>query len=152
MKVVLAVSPRTCSDPASRMRNIDHCPLRSRIEGGTLVSVWTMMAVRGEGPGHCTVTGDTGGAGGAGLPGNTGAALTGLATAVPPISNFAVAFGPAIALGFTANEIIGRLPPLWKKASRISAAFWKSRIAPGENERATALSVRHAHCAFDVSA
>ena len=115
---------------------------------------------RGEGPGHCTATGDPdcggggGGGGAAGAPnagGGAGGVVTGLDTDVPPTSNLAVAFGPAIALGFTASETIGRLPPLWKYASRISAARWKSRIAPGVNVRATALSLRHVHCGFDVS-
>src|SRR5215510_12870958 len=158
MKVALAVSPRSCREPASSMRNNDQGPLRSSTEGGALVSVCTTMAVRGDGPGHCTVTGDAdcgGGGGGGGVAPKAAAAggwVTGLDTVVPPTSNFALAFGPAIALGFTATETIGRLPPLWKYASRISAAFWKSRIAPGENVRATALSLRHAHCGLDVSA
>src|SRR5215813_9445042 len=156
MNVVEAVSPRSCSEPASNMRNIDQGPLRSSTDGGVLVSSWTVIAVRGEGPGHCTVTGAAaGGGGGGGAPGSVGPAgpaVTGLVTAVPPISIFAVALGPAMALGFTANDTIGRLPPLWKKASRISAARWKSRIAPGVNERATALSCRHVHCGLDMSA
>src|SRR5215468_3316022 len=111
MNVVLAVSPRNWSEPASSMRNIDHGPLRSSTEGGALVSVCTVIAVRGEGPGHCTVTGEAGGGGGAGVPNADGAAATGLATGVPPMSNLAVALGPAIALGFTASDTIGRLPP-----------------------------------------
>ena len=56
MKLALAVSALAVSDPASSIRNNDHGPVRSSTDGGP-VSLPTVMAVRVEGPGHCTVVG-----------------------------------------------------------------------------------------------
>jgi len=56
MKLALAVSPFALSAPASSIRNSDHGPVRSSTAGGP-ASLLTEMAVRTDGPGHCTVVG-----------------------------------------------------------------------------------------------
>ena len=57
MKVALAVSARAVIDPASKIRNSDHGPVRSSTEGGLVASLVTEMAVRIDGPGHSTFVG-----------------------------------------------------------------------------------------------
>src|SRR4030081_2341407 len=89
MKLALAVSPFALSAPASSIRNSDQGPVRSSTAGGP-TSALTVMAVRTDGPGHCTVVGAAFASGGGrdeGPPkadGDTGA--PGLAITVPPIS------------------------------------------------------------------
>ena len=123
----MAVTPRSESEPASSMRNNDHGPLRSSTEGVPPPSATTVIAVCATAPGHCTVVGETFGGGGAGggvLPGKglgaVGAGTDGAETTVPPVSNLATA--PVRTGGRIANVTTGALPPVWKKASRISAA------------------------------
>ena len=82
----------------------------------------TEMAVRVDGPGHCTVVGPElcgcGGGGGApnpgAMPGEPGLVMT-----VPPISVLTSTPGPAEPGGLMANDTVGMLPPVWKNASRI---------------------------------
>ena len=74
-----------------------------------------------------------------------------LTTAVPLISNFAVAASPLSVSGVTAMVKDGMLPPVPKKASRISDACWNCRKVTGDRPRATTLSSRQVHCAFDWS-
>src|SRR5262245_8786316 len=118
----VAISPVSRSDPASSIRNNDHGPIRSSTEGWAYWSDATVIAVRADGLGHCAATGDagvTGGGGGGGGRPNAGGAwlaegVTGLATAVPPVSNFAL---PASTVGgLIASDTIGILPPVWKNA------------------------------------
>jgi len=78
MKLALAVSPFALSDPASSIRNSDHGPVRSRTEGGP-ASLLTEIAVRADGPGHCTVDGAALEGGGA----EPIAGMLGLAMTVP---------------------------------------------------------------------
>ncbi len=76
MKVALAVSAFADSEPASSMRNSDQGPTRSSTEGCP-VSLLTEIAVRVDGPGHCTVVGASlcgGGGGGGGAAPNSGGA------------------------------------------------------------------------------
>src|SRR4051794_19119131 len=127
MKVALALSAFTASEPASSIRNNDQGPMRSRMDGAP-VSLLTEIAVRGDGPGQSTVVGellcDCGGGGGGCAPPNIDDAVgapgvVGLAIVVPPISVFTVTPGPDAPGGRIANDTAGTLPPVWKKASRI---------------------------------
>ena len=75
-----------------------------------------------------------GGGGGGVLPGKglgaVGAGTDGAETTVPPVSN--LARPPATDGGRIAKVTTGMLPPVWKKASRISAARWNSRNVDGD--------------------
>src|SRR5690349_10570676 len=105
MKLALAVSPFALSEPASSIRNSDHGPVRSSTEGGP-VSLLTEIAVRAEGPGHCTVDG-------AALAGaDPGAGALALAMTVPEMSVLMSTPGFAARGGLIASETCGWLPPV----------------------------------------
>src|SRR5882757_5374603 len=98
MKVALAVSARAVTEPASRILNSDHGPVRSSTEGWLMASLVTDIAVLIDGPGHCTLVGATftGCAGGDDVPKTEplGAGVAGLTIVVPPRSIFALAPAP----------------------------------------------------------
>src|SRR5215475_4553221 len=107
MKLALAVSPFALSEPASSIRNSDQGPVRSSTEGGP-ASPLTEIAVRADGPGHCTVDG-------AALDGDGAEpadAALGLAMTVPPISVLMSIPGLAARGGLMASETCGMLPPV----------------------------------------
>ena len=115
MKLALAVSPFALSEPASSIRNNDHGPVRSSTDGGP-ASLLTEMAVRTDGPGHCTVVGaalasgggrDGGAPNAEAPPGEPGLAIT-----VPPISVLMSTPGPAARGGLMASDTCGWLPPV----------------------------------------
>src|SRR4029077_13557623 len=118
-------SPFALSAPASSIRNSDHGPVRSSTAGGP-ASLLTEMAVRTDGPGHCTVVGAALASGGGrdeGAPKADGAAgEPGLAITVPPISVLMSTPGAAARGGLMASDDCGWLPPVWKNASRMVAA------------------------------
>src|SRR5215475_11872548 len=124
MKVALALSDFATREPASSIRNSDQGPMRSSTDGDPLSSL-TEIAVRGDGPGHCTVVGELlCGGGGAGcctpnMEGAAGAGVVGLVIVVPPISVLITTPGPAAPGGRIASDTAGKPPPVWKKASRI---------------------------------
>src|SRR5215813_13070124 len=115
MKLALAVSPFALSAPASSIRNNDHGPIRSSTAGGP-VSLVTEMAVRADGPGHCTVVGVTGpeacGDGcepkeaNAVVPGAVGLVIT-----VPPISVLMSMPAAGARGGLIASDTCGTFPP-----------------------------------------
>src|SRR5579871_6433462 len=146
MKLALAVSPFALSEPASSMRNSDHGPVRSSTDGCP-PGLLTEMAVRGDAPGHCTVKGT--------LDGGVDEArsgVAGLAMTVPPIS--VLMSTPALAArgGLMDIDTTGTLPPVWKNASRMNAAFWNCFSVSGDKDRLTGLSLRQVHSGRDVSA
>ena len=146
MKLALAVSPFALSEPASSMRNSDHGPVRSSTEG-CAPGLLTEIAVRGDAPGHCTVKGMLVAGADERRPGAAGLAMT-----VPPIS--VLMSTPALAArgGLMDMDTTGWLPPVWKNASRMNAAFWNCFSVSGDNERLTGLSFRQLHSGRDVSA
>src|SRR5882724_5043765 len=85
MKLALAVSPFAVSEPASSIRNSDQGPFLSSTEGGP-VSLLTEIAVRADGPGHCTVDVAVLEGGDGALKAVAAAGALGLAMMVPPIS------------------------------------------------------------------
>src|SRR3979409_1088993 len=111
MKVALAVSPFAASEPASSIRNSDQGPVRSSTEG-VPVSLLTEIAVRAEGPGHCTVNGAVLGGGVGALKADAATGALGLAMTLPPIS--VLMSTPALAArgGLMASEISGTPPPV----------------------------------------
>src|SRR5512147_2263285 len=111
MKLAFAVSPFAVNEPASSIRNIDHGPVRSRTDGGP-VSLLTEMAVRADGPGHCTVVGAALCGGGGAAPKTGAAGVLGLAMTVPPISVLMSTPGLAARGGLMASDTCGTLPPV----------------------------------------
>src|ERR1700748_2054243 len=124
MKLALAVSPLALSAPASSIRNSDQGPIRSSTAGGP-VSLLTEMAVRAEGPGHCTVVGGTALAGGGDCCVPKASAVVpvavGLAITVPPISVLISMPAAGARGGLIASDTCGTVPPVWEKAARIEA-------------------------------
>ena len=110
MKLALAVSPFAVSEPASSIRNSDQGPVRSSTEGGP-VSLLTEIAVRAEGPGHCTVNGAVLEGVGA-LRADAAAGALGLAMMVPPMSVLTSTPEVAARGGLTASDISGTPPPV----------------------------------------
>src|SRR5262245_18589184 len=117
MKLALAVSPFATNEPASSIRNSDQGPVLSRIEGCP-VSLLTEIAVRADGPGHCTVNVGVFDGGDGALKADAPGAL-GLAMTVPPMSVLMSVPERSARGGLIASDITGTLPPVWKNASRI---------------------------------
>src|SRR5215472_1853873 len=138
MKLAVALSAFTASEPASNRRNIDHGPVRSMMDGGDRSSTAAVITARVEAPGHCTVTGSS--------------LDAGVTIDDPPTSNLTLVPGPVSVGGVMASETMGALPPPWKKASRISAARWKSRSVVGDSAGSTPLLWRQVQCSPEVSA
>jgi hypothetical protein len=59
MKVALVISMLLDIEPASKIRNIDHGPVRSSTEGWLDASLVTEIAVLVDGPGQITLVGAT---------------------------------------------------------------------------------------------
>src|SRR5215475_6307093 len=106
MKLALAVSPLALSDPASSILNSDQGPILSSTEGDP-ASLPTEIAVRVDGPGHCTVVGTA-------LTGDVepSAGAPGLAITVPPISVLMSTPETAARGGLIDSDTNGTLPPV----------------------------------------